>query len=367
MTYLDYNATAPLKPAIRDAMLAAMEQTGNASSVHAYGRAARAAIEAAREEVANLVNVKPAQVIFTGGGTEANNLALRGTNRTQFIISAIEHDSIFASAPEAKKIAATYDGILDVSCARELIGATQNALVSVMLVNNETGVIQPVPEIAELAKASGALVHTDAIQAAGRMPLDFAALGVDMMTLSAHKIAGPQGVGALVVREGLPLEPLVRGGGQEMRRRAGTENVAAIAGFGVAARLAATDILRAPLLGEWRTKMERELQAIAKDCVIIGGPAPRVMNTSCIAMPGVESETQVMALDLAGVAVSAGSACSSGKVKASHVLKAMGYDDKIAGCAIRISMGWATAESDINRLVRAWESLYRRTRNRQAA
>jgi cysteine desulfurase len=235
------------------------------------------------------------------------------------------------------------------------------SLVSVMLVNNETGVIQPVAEIADLAKKYGHIMHSDAVQAAGRLPIDFASMGVDALTLSAHKIGGPQGVGALIVKDTLALTAHNKGGGQERNRRAGTENVAGIVGYGVAAQLAADDLRDMPRLGALRDQLQEFLLDLGGDDVfVLGAEAPRVSNTLSIAMRGVSAETQVAALDLAGVAVSAGSACSSGKVKSSHVLRAMGYEPEIAGCALRISLGWHTETQDILRCVDAWQSLYQR-------
>ena len=360
MVYLDYNATAPLKPAVRDAMLEAMALGGNPSSVHRYGRIARRHIEEARAKVAALVGVKPAQVVFTSGGTEANALAAVGGFS---IVSAIEHDSVLANAPDAQRLPVTKDGTVDVATAAAIFAATPAGRVAVMLVNNETGVIQPLAALAPLAKTHGHRLHCDAVQAAGRIPLDFETLGVDSLTLSAHKIGGPQGVGALIVAENYPLPALLRGGGQEMNRRAGTENVAGIVGFGVAAQLAADDLRAAPQLRQWRDALQAQLAAIAGDeAIMIGADAERVANTLCVALRGVSSETQVMAMDLAGVAVSAGAACSSGKVKASHVLRAMGHDDAIATAALRLSLGWNTQPDDLARCAEAWKALFLRAR-----
>ena len=237
--YLDYNATAPIRPEVRDAVIAAFGVAGNPSSVHGFGRRARRVVEDARAEVAALAGVAPARVVFTSGGTEANTAALRATGRTRVLVSAIEHDSVLETAPDALRVPVTADGLIDLTALERLLAeAPEPALVSVMRVNNETGVIQPLADVVRIAHAHGALVHCDAIQAAGRLPLEVDALGIDLMTLSAHKLGGPQGVGALIVRDGIPITPVLRGGGQEHRRRAGTENVAGIAGFGVAARLA---------------------------------------------------------------------------------------------------------------------------------
>ena len=368
MVYLDHNATSPLKPAVGLAMMEAMGRVGNPSSSHRFGRTARKHIEDAREKVAALVGAKPSQVVFTSGGTEANNMALKQGGEN-VLTSCIEHASVLACAPDAPHFQVTGSGVVDLTAASDLFRATRApSLVALMLVNNETGVIQPVAEIARLAKASGHRVHTDAVQAAGRLPLDFIALGVESLSLSAHKIGGPQGVGALIVAENARLDPLLRGGGQEMNRRAGTENVAGIVGFGVAAQLAADDLLEGPQIRRWRDELQQTLMSIAgDDAVVFGKDAERVSNTLCLAMRGVSSETQIMALDLAGIAASAGAACSSGKIKTSHVLRAMGYDDSVAGSALRLSLGWDTEAGDVVRCIKAWRDLYRRTRDSQPA
>jgi len=259
--------------------------------------------------------------------------------------------------------------VIDLAAARNILkAAPSGSLVSAMLVNNETGVIQPVEELARIAKSFGHLVHCDAVQAAGRLPLDFASLGVDFLSLSAHKIGGPQGIGALIVADKVAFAPLIRGGGQEMNRRAGTENAAGIAGFGVAVQLAADDLRDMPRLNALRDELQKRLMKIGGASVAVPGEnAPRVGNTLCIAMRGVRNETQVIGLDLAGIAVSAGSACSSGKVKASHVLRAMGCPGDVAGSALRISLGWATTAEDIDRCARAWQTLYERTHESRKA
>ncbi len=373
MIYLDHNASSPIKPAVRAAVMEAMERTGNPSSVHRYGRIARKHIEEARAKVAALVGVKPSQVIFTSGGTEANNMALRSGGVTTLLPSAIEHDSILSVASDALRLPVKMEGVVDLTKAEKIFKDTKApALIAVMLVNNETGVIQPIAEIVRLAQQYGHKVHTDAVQAAGRLPLDFKALDVQSLSLSAHKIGGPQGIGALIVAEKMVFQPLLQGGGQEMNRRAGTENVAGIVGFGVAAQLAVDDLRDTLRLRLLRDELQQQLLDSAEgDVVVLGAKADRVGNTLCIAMNGVSSETQVMAMDLAGVAVSAGSACSSGKVKSSHVLRAMGYDIDVAAAALRISLGWNTETKDIARCIEAWRVLYRRTHeittNRAAA
>jgi cysteine desulfurase len=362
MIYLDANATAVMKPAVRAAISEAMERHGNPSSVHRYGRIARRYVEDARASVAALAGAKPAQVVFTSGGTEANNIILGSFSSV--ITSAIEHDSVLAFAATENRLPVTREGIVDLAAAEEILKrAPAGSIVSVMVANNETGVIQPVAEIAVLAKKYGHRVHADAVQAAGRLPIDFGGLGVDALTLSAHKIGGLQGMGALVVNETLELKPLIKGGGQERNRRAGTENVPGIVGFGIAAQLAADDLRDMPRLSALRDKLQNNLAALGgDDIVVVGAHAPRIANTLSLALCGVSGETQVAAMDLAGIAVSAGSACSSGKVKASHVLRAMGYDDDVAGSALRISLGWHTQEQDIYRCIEAWQSLYQRTR-----
>ena len=366
--YCDYNAGAPVRPAVAEEVARALAAGGNPSSVHAVGRAARATVETARERVARLVGAPPERVVFVGGGTEANNLALAGIGHASVVVSAIEHESVLAAAPEAARVAPRGDGRVDLAALEEALArATAPALVAVMLANNETGVVQPVAETARLARAYGARVHCDAVQAPGRIAVDMTALGVDSLSLSAHKIGGPQGVGALVLGDGVAVAPLLRGGGQERRRRAGTENVAAIAGFGVAAQEARDsggEALRATAL---RDRFERELRARIPEAAVHGGEGPRLGNTSCVGLPGVAAELQVIACDLAGVAVSAGAACSSGKVAASHVLRAMGVGERAAGEAIRVSFGWASRDDDVDRLCAALFALYERGRARRMA
>ena len=370
--YLDYNATAPVKPAVVDAVAETMLLAGNPSSVHGFGRDVRKRIEDARERIAALLGCAPPELVFTAGGTEANNTALRGAGRRALIVSAIEHPAILRTAEvvadDLVVLPVDGEGVLDLGALDAALAAHgADALVSVMLANNETGVIQPVAEIAARAQAAGALVHCDAVQAPGRIPVSFAALGVDMMSIAAHKFAGPKGIGALVVRAGLDIAPLVTGGGQERGLRGGTENAAGIAGFGAAAALAADDLARAGEIAVMRDGMEARLRETEPGIVVFSAGAPRLPNTSCLTMPGVQSETQVMGLDLAGVAVSAGSACSSGKVEASHVLRALGASDAVGGCAIRVSMGWATTEDEIERFLGAWRALYAGLTNRWKA
>lgn len=370
-SYLDYNATAPLRPEVQEAVVGALSLTGNPSSVHEEGRTARAAIEAARAKVARLAGARPEDVIFTSGGTEANALALAapsGNASWHYYRSAIEHPSVLSGGrfyPETTTvIPVSADGIVDLAILAEQLEKHRpggwRPLVSLMAANNETGAIQPVAEAARIVHEAGGLLHSDAVQAAGRVPLDIRALGADMLSLSAHKIGGPKGVGALVLAEDVSVEPLIKGGGQERRRRAGTENVAGIVGFGVAAELAADDLAGMERIAKLRDALEEGVRALAPDAVILSAAVPRLPNTSCIAIPGVKAETLVIGLDLAGIAVSAGSACSSGKVEASHVLAAMGLPPEIAHGAMRVSLGFGSENDDIQRYLGAFGDLIKR-------
>lgn len=359
--YMDWNATALLRPSALAAMTAALQEVGNPSSVHAFGRRARAWVDHAREAVASLVNGKSALTTFTSGGTEANNLALNARYNRPLVVSAIEHESVLRPArlAGAQIARVSRNGEIDVAHLSHLLDkAERPAFVSVMLANNETGVIQPVAEIARVAKAKGALVHCDATQAIGRIAVDINELGVDYLTLSAHKIGGPQGVGAVVLGGELPVEPLVQGGGQERNRRGGTENVAAIAGFGAAAQEAAT-LSDAQRIGALRDTLEEKLVSFGLPLTVFGRSAARLPNTTCFASGTKTAETLVMALDLSGVAISAGSACSSGKVRPSHVISAMGFDAATAGSAIRVSLGWQNSLSDIDQFMAAWGRVQR--------
>jgi cysteine desulfurase len=357
--YLDHNASTPLRPEAAAAMREALTVTGNPSSVHAHGRRARALIEDAREAVAALVGVTPGRVVFTSGGSESNALALTalGAVTAPRLCSAVEHDSVLAWVPESNRVAVTADGVLDLEALdRALSAAPAPGLLSVMLANNETGAVQPVAEAARLARARGWRVHCDAVQGPGRMlgvsPDD---LGVDLMTLSAHKLGGPGGVGALIVADGLTLAPLVRGGGQERGRRAGTEPLVSLAGFGAAARAATESRTTEPArLAALRDRLEAGLHTATPGLVIHGAGADRLPNTTCVGHPRIAAPTLLMRLDLSGVSVSAGAACSSGKVTPSHVLRAMGLDDAAAGRAVRISLGWSTTGTDVTRCLDAW-------------
>lgn len=362
--YLDHNATTPLRDAAKQAMARAMEVTGNASSVHGFGRDQRKIIEDARQQVGDLAAVSPANVIFTSGGSEANNTVLRGVAASTRMTSTIEHASILDVDSDAVRIAVDGNGLLNLDVlSKTLEDIADPALVSVMAANNETGVIQPVAEIAEIVRSHGAKLHVDAIQWAGKLPLFELTVLADAVTISAHKLGGPQGVGAIIVREGVPFEPIVKGGGQERRRRAGTENAIGIAGFGAACEAAAADHANYAALATCRDKIETELGDHAR---IYGANVARLNNTTCIGMPDVSAETQVMAFDLAGIAVSAGSACSSGKVEPSHVLLAMGIDHDEAAEAVRVSFGWSSTMQDAERFIAAWQSLRSRTASEAA-
>jgi cysteine desulfurase len=353
--YLDYNATCPIRPEAIEAALHAMRLCGNASSIHGDGRAVRKLVEDARAEVAALVGVRSAQVIFNSGATEGNNTILSGYQDKVVFISSIEHPSVLEAAPHASLIPVTREGLIDIDALRQMLKQETPALVSIQYVNSETGVIQQVAEISALVKEHGALIHCDAVQAAGRIEIDFNALGVDYLTLSAHKFGGPQGAGALIFREGLQMPKFMRGGGQEKRQRAGTENIAAIAGFGVAAKIAKDSIAAYQAhCTRLITELEQGLRLKANDMIIIAQNAQRVANTLSVAIPGISAETQLMAMDLEGVSVSSGSACSSGTFKPSHVLTAMGYSEQDAKTALRFSVGYATTDAEIEGAIVAY-------------
>jgi cysteine desulfurase len=367
--YLDWNATTPLRPEAREAMAAAWDHLGNPSSVHAEGRQARRLVEDARAAVSGAVGALPRNVVFTSGGTEANALALTpGLRRAaglpveRLVVSAIEHASVLAGgrfpAAATGTLGVTRSGLVDLSRLRTLLESGPPALVSVMLANNETGAVQPVAEVAEIVHAAGGLLHVDAIQALGKITFDINTINADLVTLAAHKIGGPKGVGALVLAEGTAgFEPLLRGGGQERGHRAGTENVAGIAGFGAAAKaaIAALDH-EANRLEKLRDRLESGL-CQTPDAVVFAADAQRLPNTTLFTVPGLRAETAVIGFDLAGIAVSSGSACSSGKVQPSHVLEAMGVGPELAQGAVRLSLGWSTSEADVDFAIKAWRKL----------
>ena len=367
--YLDWNATTPLRNEAREAMAAVLDLCGNPSSVHAEGRQARKLVEDARAIVAGAVGALTRNVVFTSSGTEANALALRsglkrgsGLPVQRLLASAIEHASVLAggrfSADAVGTVGVTRSGLIDLDRLRAALADGPPALVSVMLANNETGAVQPVVEAAEIVHAAGGLLHVDAIQAFGKIPFDMATLNADLMTLSAHKIGGPKGVGALVLTEGLTgLQPLLRGGGQELSRRAGTENVTGIVGFGAAVKAALESLENDAIrLGGLRNRLEEGLRE-TPGAIVFSDGAPRLPNTTLFTVPGLKAETAVIGFDLAGIAVSSGSACSSGKVQPSHVLQAMGFPPEIAQGAVRLSLGWSTQDADIDCCLEAWRKL----------
>jgi cysteine desulfurase len=370
--YLDWNATAPLRREARAALEEALALPGNPSSVHAEGRAARHAVEHAREQVAALVAAKPADVFFTSGGTESNMLALTPSIETaaekrprgRLLISAIEHASVRTGGRFAREaiaeIAVDADGRVNLAALAAAVAEAPRPLVAIVLANNESGVVQPVGEAAAIVHAAGGLLVVDAVQAAGRIPCDIGALGADLLTLSAHKIGGPKGAGALVrARDDIHIaDPLVRGGGQERGLRAGTENVAGIAAFGAAAAVARSEhAAEAAQMLALRQELEAGLRAISPQAVIFGAAATRLPNTTLFAADGMKAETAVIAFDLEGVAVSSGAACSSGKVQPSHVLAAMGVSPALIRGAVRVSLGWATTKADVGRFLDTWRKL----------
>ncbi len=378
--YLDYNATAPLRPQARKAMLRALELRGNPSSVHEEGRAARRLIDEARGQVAAALGADPRYVTFTSGGTEAANLVLAPSLRdgagrvTDLIVSAGEHacalDGHRFAAERVHRAPVDGRGRLDLAALEALLGKIEGrALVALQLANNETGVIQPVAEAAALVHGAGGLLVCDAVQALGRMEVDVAILGADALFVSAHKIGGPKGVGALAFRGGdLHIEEaLIRGGGQERGLRSGTENPAAIAGFAASAAVSKPDAGEIARLGALRDGLEAALGGTFADLTVFGAGAPRLVNTSCFALPGLQAETLLIALDLAGIAISSGSACSSGKVKPSHVLEAMGVETGLARCALRVSLGYDTRESDVERFCETFQKTVWNIRERRAS
>lgn len=377
--YLDHNATTMLRPEAAAAVMRALAAPGmglgNASSVHAEGRAARKLVEVARGQVKALVDAGDAGLVFTSGGTEAAHLALHaartGAGIERLIVCSVEHSAVRAPA-EAAGLPLSWlpvgsDGVADLAALKALLAEPGKPLVALMWANNETGVIQPVREAADLTHAAGGLLLTDAVQAAGKLPVDFAGADVDMMLLAGHKLGGPLGTGALLVRDGLSVEPLQRGGGQEMRRRAGSENVPGIAGFGAAAAAAGAALDGFSGLALLRDMLEERIAEIAPDAAFFGAEAARLPNTSYVSAPGLDAERLVMMLDLDGVAVSAGAACSSGKVGRPHVLDAMGIGEGISKGAVRVSLGWNSTEDDVNRFVESWSRAYIKAKKRPLA
>ena len=362
--YLDYNATTPIRPEVIAIMTEAMACAHNASSIHSFGREARKYVEDARDEIAKLTGTPSAQIIFNSGATEGNNTVLKYFERTypgeQILVSAIEHPSVLEAVPSAQRIPMTRAGTVDLNALETRLKDKKTSLVSVMLVNNETGVIQPIKEISALTHKHGALLHCDGVQAAGRIEINIAEMGIDFLTLSAHKLGGPQGVGALCLGLCGTTPVLLHGGGQEKSARAGTENVSGIAGFGKACALAHENLpTYAKDMEAFLSPLQNELSKISS-LTIFGKDANRVPNTCLFTLPGIASETLLMALDLEGIAVSNGSACSSGKVEPSHVLKAMGASESEASSAIRISIGWDTNPEDIEAFIAAFTKIHTR-------
>jgi cysteine desulfurase len=366
-TYLDWNATAPLRPQAAVAITAALAECGNPSSVHRWGRAARQQVERARDAVAALVAGPAESVIFTSGGTEANHLALLGSGRGRVFVSAVEHSSVLHAMPRTRQIPVDCDGVVDLVWLDAALAEAEPALVSVQYANNETGVIQPVAAIAEIAHRHSALFHCDAVQAAGKLPLDIAKIGAALVSLSAHKLGGPTGIGALIVSGTAEIAATIRGGGQERGRRAGTENLPGIAGFAAAAEAALAEIETYEPIERLRDHFEAAALAAVPDALIVGASAPRLPNTTALALPSMAAETQIIALDLDGIMVSAGAACSSGKVGPSHVLAAMELAPEVAQATIRVSLGWSTTEAEIAHFLDAWTALAGRRRQRPKA
>lgn len=355
--YLDYNASAPMRPEVLALVTEIMGTVGNASSIHGFGRAARKYVEEARRQVADLVSVKADQITFTSGATESLNTILYAYRNKKVLISAIEHPAILQGAPHGVKIPVTAEGIVNMDAYKKLLHDEKPDLVATMLVNSETGVIQPIKEMTALAHQASALFLCDAVQAAGRIDIDFDDLGVDYMVLSAHKMAGPQGVGALITRKGLDVPKFMLGGGQEKNCRAGTHNTAGIAGMGLAAELAKENLPAYHDIQKLRDGMEKYIRAKTNKIIIYGEKSPRVGNTMNIGLQSMDAQTQLMALDLDGIAVSSGSACSSGSFKSSHVLQAMGADEKAAKSALRISIGYATTQAEIDAFLTSYDKI----------
>jgi len=375
-TYLDWNATAPLHPEARAAVERALDVLGNPSSVHIEGRRARAIVEAARDQVAALFGAKASEIVFTSGATEACNMVLAGPWGA-VLRAGIEHDAVLkpaaASGCEIVELRVGSDGLIDLENLANKVRASiathgaGRVLLALQLANNETGVVQRLGEAAAIVRDAGAVVFSDAVQAAGRVAIDFAALGIDAMAVSAHKLGGPKGIGALVIRDGVELPALLHGGGQERRRRGGTENIPGIAGFGAAADAARQAIAENGRIAALRDRLEAGLVALTPDAEIVGATAERLANTTCIAVPGLSAETLVIRFDLAGFAISAGAACSAGKIGASSVLMAMGLPEATTRSAVRISLGRTTTDREIDRFLDAWREIAAAALTRTAA
>lgn len=362
MIYLDYNASVPLRPQSKDALVAALEHMGNPSSPHFLGRKLRAFVDETRKEI--LKQVGGQRLIFTSGGTEANGMALSGVGPIPILVSSIEHKSVLKAVEKPHFIPVTKHGVVDLDALETLLASFEKpGLLSLMLVNNETGVIQPVREAATLARQRGWKIHTDASQALGRLPFSFEDLDVDMMTLSSHKCGGPVGVGALILKEDIHLAPLIRGSGQEFGMRSGTLSAPLILGFGAALKEALqTQEAQCRGFRGFQDMIEKSLS----ESIVYGKESPRVPQVMCLSMPAVPSSLQLMAFDLKGIAVGTGAACSSGAMKESHVLSAMGIPASESQCAIRVSMGWNTQESDIHAFIKEWKNIYAKQLTKEA-
>ena len=362
--YLDHNATTNIYPEVISAMVEVMQNPANSSSIHSFGRDARARLQSARFEVAEFAGApdNDYRVIFTSSGTESNNLVFSGVKNRRLVISSVEHASVIGAAEGAEVISVDENGVVDLDLLEKiLLGSSDKALVSVMLANNETGVIQPIRKIADLTKEYGAILHVDCAQGFGKVKVDAVAMGADLITLSAHKFGGPQGAAALIARRNVELAPQIKGGGQEQGYRAGTENVAAIFGMGVAIGLAKESMHNISRIEELRDYLENSVKSISSDAIIFGEKAKsRLPNTSYIATPDISSQTQLIHFDMDRIAVSSGSACSSGKIGKSHVLSAMGIEDMLADCAIRVSLGHSNTKEDIDAFINSWRSLVER-------
>lgn len=376
--YLDHNATSPMRLEVMDAMVDAFRVGGNASSIHAEGRAARGLVETARQNVRKLVNAPVNGIVFTSGGTEAIHLALNSAVTAngvkRIFLSAIEHPAVEANARATgatiEAIPVTPNGVADLDWLRSRLAGYDNMrdggfLVCLMIANNETGVIQPVTEAAAITHERGGLIFADAAQAVGKVPVNFVMSGVDMMALTGHKFGGPIGVGALISGPNLPLDPVLKGGGQEMNRRAGTLNVGGISGLGVACEKATESLARADEISDMRDRIETVVANAG--AYIWGGSERRLPGTLCFSAPNFAAETQLMALDLAGIAVSSGAACSSGKVTPSHVLMAMGATERQATCAVRVSLGWNSTSADVDAFINAWTAAYARVQTKNSS
>lgn len=375
--YLDYNATCPVRPEVIEAVAGAMRIAGNTSSAHGEGRAVRAIVEEAREKLRSLVNAPVNGVIFTSGGTESIHYALNGVVNNgsvkRIFVSAIEHAAVpsnaVATGAPVETIPALESGLVDLEWLNDRlvdyeVDRDGGFLACIMYANNETGAIQPVREAADIIHTAGGLLFVDAAQAIGKIPVNFVMSGADMMGVTGHKFGGPLGIGALITAPNLPIDPVMRGGGHEMNRRAGTHNVPAIAGLGVACECAADSLAKAEKIAALRDRMQEAAEKAG--AIVWGKDVDRLPGTLSLSAPGFSSETQLMAMDLAGIAVSSGSACSSGKTKPSHVLLAMGADDELATCSLRVSIGWNSSEEDVEAFIREWPAAYKRVKARAA-